>query len=67
MATITILSDGGISSSEMLYHLERFLTTQSNAENISLDCISRLKNLQESLTLDSAQTHTVPPIDVPKS
>lgn len=69
MATVTILSDGGMSTSEMLHHLERFLTAQNTAETISVDCLARLKNMRESLSVDTAQTHTVivPPIDLPKS
>ena len=67
MATITILSDRGISSSEMLHNLDRFLTVKSTAETISVDCISRLKNLQDSLSMDTAQTRSDLPIDMPKS
>lgn len=53
---VTILSDRGISSSEMLHYLERFLAAQNTANTISNDCVSRLKNVQESLSKDTSHT-----------
>lgn len=56
MASITVLSDDGISHSEMLHHLERFLSAKRTAEIIPVECFARLKNLQESLSTDATKT-----------